>query len=160
MSVTLERLPDDIAVLKGVRSRAALSHLGASLTDGTAFERWRGLVIDLDGAAENAVTDERLVQLLDDAVAACLRRRQAIAFVTDDSGTRSGVATIRRTLRLLDTERAARAAAEVARLQASVLAGATTVAFQLTYAAVRSAIDLGRRPWGAGAGARREPSGD
>lgn len=141
MAVKLDHLPDGVVVLHGVDTPAALRHLSRSMREGTAFENYRGMVVDLDGTHP----DEHLMATLDEAVAACLRRRQVIAFAEDDGGAQAGTDFVRRTLQLLERERMVQTAIDLARVQIEVLAGTATAVIQLAAGAARAAGSVGSR---------------
>lgn len=135
--MTLTHLPDDVVVLRGLNSPAALGHLSRSLAVGAVLETCRGLVVDLGGTT----LDDRLLAALDEATGACLRRRQVVAFAADAGGTTQAVASARTMLRLLDREQIGRLAGEVAHRYSSLLAGAATDAFSLASVVVRRSAD-------------------
>lgn len=100
-------------------------------------------MVDLGGTVAN---DDLAVTLLD-AATACLRRHQVVAFTGNEDQPRARVATVRGMLHLLDSERAAQVAGDVAQAQASALAGAATAAFNVAAVVVRRTRELvGPRP--------------
>lgn len=79
MSVTLDTTSDGrVAVLHGLDTEAALSHLGRSLLHGAAFDDYRGLVIDLGGHQPSPPTAD----LLAHAGRERLRHHQVVTTVT------------------------------------------------------------------------------
>lgn len=143
MTVTLEHLLDDVGILRGASSPAAFIHLGRSPIAGAVLAECRGLVVDLGGTVAN---DGLAVTLLDTGMAR-LRRPQVVAFTGNEDQPGARVATVRDMLRLLDSERAAQVAGDVAQAQASALAGTATTAFNVAAVVVRRTRELvGPRP--------------
>lgn len=140
MSITLEHAPGNVAVLRGLRTSSALVHLSRSLSNGVLFDGYRGLVVDLGGA----VTDGELAAAMDAATAACLRRRQVVAFATGEREVGSRLRAVRGILRLLDREQGLGFASRVAQSHASAFAGASTAAFELVSVRLPRALGRGR----------------
>jgi hypothetical protein len=90
--------PGDVAVLRGLDTDAAVIHLCRSLALGTAFDVYRGLVIDLGGRALSAEATCALEQ----AAAARLRRRQLVSAATDSADAAGEVRRLGAWLRRTD----------------------------------------------------------
>lgn len=140
MTITLEHQPGNVAVLRGVSSKSALAHLGRCLAHGAPFDGYRGLVVDLGGVT---TADPALAAVLDAASSACLRRRQVVAFAADGGDIANRLRAVRAILQLLEREGGLTRASRLAQVQASVLAGVATAAFEFVVVPLRH---LGARP--------------
>jgi hypothetical protein len=88
----------DVAVLSGVDSEPALTHLARSLVNGDVFADYPALVIDLRTLGE---LPRRVVDELADAQEACLHRHQLLAVVRPDQTVPIVIGEARRWLRIV-----------------------------------------------------------
>lgn len=103
MTVSLDVNPrSDVAVLHGVDTEAALAHLCRAVVTGSAFDVYRALVVDLDGAT--GISDDVATELAQ-AGAARRERGQWFDVADTDDDVDGAVARAKQWLRLVDDER-------------------------------------------------------
>jgi hypothetical protein len=88
----------DVAVLSGVDSEPALTHLTRSLVNGDVFAEYPALVIDLRTLGE---LPRRVVDELAEAQRACLHRHQWLSVVRPDETVPFVIGEARRWLRIV-----------------------------------------------------------